>query len=304
VRHLYECQLRRADLHPGGTINNVVYLDFLQDARLDMLRHHDTDVSPRPGEGLVVVRTVIEYLRPLRREDAPVYVAAWVTEVRAASFTLGYEISSVPGPGDDDASRPPVVHARATTRLAPYVFDAGRPRRMTPEERAKLAVGLEPAPFPDERGQVQRADVQRGGSWASGALSKPVHVRFSDVDLLGHVNNVRYLDYIEDVQVDLLVGGFHEARVNGEVEMAIARTEIDYLGQMNLRPQPYEVRSRIAAVGTTSVTFETEIRDGDEVMARARIVEVNLGDDERPKPLHPRHRDVFERRMSDARDAG
>lgn len=298
MRHIYECQLRRADLHPGGTINNVVYLDFLQDARLDMLRHHDTDVSPNPGEGLVVVRTVIEYLRPLRREDAPVYVAAWVTQVRAASFTLGYEIYSVPpsSEAEVDPGGAPVVHARATTVLAPYVFDAARPRRMTPEERAKLTVGLEPAPLLDERGESQR-----GGAWAAGALSKPLHVRFSDVDLLGHVNNVRYLDYVEDAQVDVLVGVFHEARVNGEIEMAIARTEIDYLGQMNLRPQPYDVWARVAAVGTTSVTFETEIRDGDAVMARARIVEVNLDDDDRPKALHPRHREIFERRSEEAR---
>jgi acyl-CoA thioester hydrolase len=296
VRHVYECQLRRADLHPGGTINNVVYLDFLQDARLDMLRHHDTDVSPNPGEGLVVVRTVIEYLRPLRLSSAPVYVAAWVTEVRAASFTLGYEIYSVPE--GDDSEGPggtPVVHARATTLLTPYVFEVARPRRMTPEERAKLTVGLEPAPFAGER-----AASSKPAAWTTGALSKPVHVRFSDVDLLGHVNNVRYLDYIEDAQVDLLVGALREARVNGHVEMAIARTEIDYLGQMNLRPEPYDVLARVADIGTTSVTFEAEIRDGDRVMARSRIVEVNLDEDDRPLPLHPRHREMFELRLGDA----
>ena len=63
--------LRRADLHGDGTVGNVFYVDYLQEARLDLLRHHDTSPTPHPGEGLVVVRTVIKYLRPIRLADAP-----------------------------------------------------------------------------------------------------------------------------------------------------------------------------------------------------------------------------------------
>ena len=40
--------------------------------------------------------------------------------------------------------------------------------------------------------------------------------------------------------------------------------------------------SRVAAVGRTSVTFESEIRDGERVMARSRVVEVNVDEDGRP----------------------
>jgi len=123
VRHVYECQMRRPDLH-GDTISNVAYVDYLQEARLDLLRHHRTSPTPNPGEGLVVVNTVVEYLAPLRLGQAPLYVAVWPTQVRAASFTLGYEL--VTGTGDDH-----IVHAHATTLLAPFVFAAGRPRRMT-----------------------------------------------------------------------------------------------------------------------------------------------------------------------------
>ena len=41
-RHGYECQLGRADLHGEGTVGNVVYVDYLHEAGLDLLRHHDT----------------------------------------------------------------------------------------------------------------------------------------------------------------------------------------------------------------------------------------------------------------------
>lgn len=289
MRHVYECPVRRTDLHPGGTVNNVAYLDYLQEARLDLLRHHDTAVSAEPGEGLVVVGTEIEYLAPLTLAGGPLLVAAWVTETRAASFTLGYELFTAPAHAGSRR-----VHARATTTLTPYDFQAERPRRLTAEERERLLRGPEPSPFP------ARPRAPRPVPWGDGAWSQDVRVRFSDIDLLGHVNNVRYLDYVEEATVNLLLDGFREAAVSGHVELVIARTEIDYLGQMNLRPEPYAVWARVSDVGTSSLTFEAEIRDGDRVMARCRIVEVSLDEDDRPRPLIPEHRAVFERRRAAA----
>jgi len=286
VRHVYECQMRRADQH-GDAISNVAFVDYLQEARLDLLRHHDTSPTPTPGEGLVVVNTVVDYLAPLRMAQAPLFVAVWATEVRAASFTLGYELFT--GPAVD-----PVVHGRATTLLAPYVFDAGRPRRMTPDERGRLTESLGPSPVSD------RVAPRGGPDWTGEVLERPVHVRFSDVDLLGHVNNLRYLDYAQMAQVDLLVSVFADARINGTVRTVIARSEIDYVGQMNLRPEPYAVRSRVVGVGDRSASFEQEIRDGDRVMARSRIVEVNVDVDDRPTAWHPAHRAGLERLLQDA----
>jgi acyl-CoA thioester hydrolase len=279
--------MRRADLH-GDTVSNVAFVDYLQEARLDLLRHHHTSPTPNPGEGLVVVNTVVDYLAPLHLSQAPLFVAVWSTEVRAASFTLGYELYT--GDGDER-----VVHAHATTLLAPYVFASGRPRRMTAEERGRLTPHLAPSPVSD------RAAPRGPETWDAGeVVERPVHVRFSDVDLLGHVNNLRYLDYAQMAQIDLLTGVLAEARISGTVTTVIARSEIDYVGQMNLRPEPYAVRSRVVAVGDRSVSFEQEIRDpgdADRVMARSRIVEVNVDEEEKPVPWHPAHRELFERRL-------
>ena len=90
---------------------------------------------------------------------------------------------------------------------------------------------------------------------------------------------------------------FQEARIAGTVDMVVARSEMDHLGQMNLRPEPYDVWSRVTAVGRTSVTLESEIRDGDRVMARSRVVEVNVDEDGQPLPHDPRHRELFEERV-------
>jgi acyl-CoA thioester hydrolase len=283
VRHVYECQMRRADQH-GDTIGNVAFVDYLQEARLDLLRHHDTSATPNPGEGLVVVNTVVDYLEPLRLAQAPLQVAVWATQVRAASFTLGYELYT-------GSAEEPLVHARATTVLTPYVFAARRPRRMTVEERAMLSESLGPSPV------SERSAPRGGGGWGDGVVEHPVHVRFSDVDLLGHVNNLRYLDYAQIAQVDLLTGVYQEARISGHVQNVIVRSEIDYVAQMNLRPEPYAVRSRVVGVGERSVSFEQEVRDGEQVMARSRIVEVNVDEDGLPLAWHPQHRELFGERM-------
>nr|WP_228500756.1 thioesterase family protein [Nocardioides agariphilus] len=278
-RHSYQCQLRRADLHGDGTVGNVFYVDYLQEARLALLRHHDTSPTPNPGEGLVVVRTVVEYVRPMRLDDAPVTVETWVTEIKAASFTMGYEVSTAAG-----------THALATTTLTPFVFAESRPRRLAPDERERLASHLEDAPFEDSR--------RRPDPWSGPSHQRPIHVRFSDIDLLGHVNNVRYFDYVHEGYAEVLTGVFQEARVEGTVETVVVRSEMDHLRQVDLRPEPYAVWSRIVAVGRTSVTLESEVRDGDQVMARSRVVEVNVDAQGSPTHWHPRHRELFEARLS------
>src|SRR4029079_5221265 len=97
-----------------------------------------------------------------------------------------------------------------------------------------------------------------------------IQVRFSDVDLLGHVNNVRYFDYVHEAQAVVMTGVFQESRSSGTVDMVVARSEMDHVEQMNVRREAYDVWSRVAAVGRTSVTFESEIRDGEAGMARSR----------------------------------
>ena len=279
MRHVYECQIRRADLHGDGTVGNVTYVDYLQEARLDLLRYHETSPTPNPGEGLVVVRTVVDYERPIRMADAPLLIDTWVCDVRAASFTVTYELRTEAG-----------VHARATTVLTPFVFETGRPRRLTADERARLETTSDEPPFPDAR-------RERPAAWSEDAYRRPIQVRFSDVDLLGHVNNVRYFDYVHEAQVEVMTGVFQEARISGTVDMVVARSEMDHLGQMNVRRDAYDVWSRVAAVGRTSVTFESEIRDGERVMARSRVVEVNVDEDGHPLAHHPRHLELFEQRV-------
>ncbi|MDQ1019439.1 acyl-CoA thioesterase [Streptomyces afghaniensis] len=123
MRHIYRCPLRWADMDAYGHVNNVVFLRYLEEARIDFLFRPEKDFK----QGSVVARHEIDYKRQLVHRHHPVDIELWVTEIRAASFTLTYEVK------DDD-----VVYVRASTVIVPFNFEAQRPRRLTSEEREFL----------------------------------------------------------------------------------------------------------------------------------------------------------------------
>ncbi|WP_145813170.1 acyl-CoA thioesterase [Kribbella amoyensis] len=130
-RHVYHCPLRWGDLDALGHVNNGRYVDYLQDARVDFLFRTAKDLGADDLEtGLLVARHEVQYRAPLRYRPEPVRIELWISEIRAASFTIGYEILDL---------EPRRTYVQAWTRLVPFDFGADRLRRITPEEREVLA---------------------------------------------------------------------------------------------------------------------------------------------------------------------
>jgi acyl-CoA thioester hydrolase len=137
-RHVYECPVRWADIDSLGHVNNVAYVDYMQEARVDMLAIHPGETGRHAlGEGVVVVRHEVEFVRPLVFRFAAVRVETWVQDVRAGSFTLRYRIGDRARETGQDRGED-TVYCRAATVLAPYVFAEARPRRLSTQERATL----------------------------------------------------------------------------------------------------------------------------------------------------------------------
>lgn len=107
-----------------GHVNNVVFLRYLEEARIDFLFRPDKDFQ----QGSVVARHEIDYKRQLVHRHHPVDIELWVTQIRAASFTLSYEVKD----GEE-------IYVRASTVIVPFDFEAQRPRRITEEEREFLS---------------------------------------------------------------------------------------------------------------------------------------------------------------------
>ncbi|MEU0967600.1 thioesterase family protein [Streptomyces sp. NPDC005917] len=120
MRHIYRCALRWSDMDAYGHVNNAIFLRYLEEARIDFLSRRGKESK----QGSVVARHEIDYKRQLVHRPDPVGIELWVTEIRAASFTVAYEVK------DDD-----LVYVRASTVVVPFDFDTGRPRRITAEER-------------------------------------------------------------------------------------------------------------------------------------------------------------------------
>ena len=141
ARHIYACPMRWSDMDVFGHINNVNFLRYLEEARIDFM--FTQAAAAGAGEfagGSVVARHEIDYLIPLVYRPEPIIVETWITKLGRASFTVTYEVKDV-GTGPDAKDK---VYARAKTVCVPYDLAAGRPRRLTPGEHAFLAEYLEP----------------------------------------------------------------------------------------------------------------------------------------------------------------
>ena len=96
------------------------------------------------------------------------------------------------------------------------------------------------------------------------------HVRFSDVDVYGHVNNVKYFEYLQEARFTMI----RELVPRRTFSVVVAQTDVDYVQPLLFRAEPYDCRSAIVRVGNRSMTIESDISDGDRVLARARVVVV------------------------------
>lgn len=135
ARHHYSCPMRWSDMDAFGHVNNVVFIRYLEEARIDfMFRLAQKDGSPSFTGGSVVARHEIDYKLPLVHRHEPVDVELWVTKIGAATLTIAYEIK-------DEAQ----VYVRASTVIVPYDLQAGRPRRITAEEKSFLLKYLDDA---------------------------------------------------------------------------------------------------------------------------------------------------------------
>lgn len=126
ARHRFKCPLRWADMDVYGIVNNVVFLRYLEEARVDFIfRMGPAGRDAFFQDGSVVVRHEIDYRRRLAYRQAPVDIELWVTRLESATVTIGYEIK--------DAAQ---VYATASTVMAPFNYEEGHPRRLTEAEIA------------------------------------------------------------------------------------------------------------------------------------------------------------------------
>lgn len=275
-----EVGVRWTDLDAQSHVNNATVVDYLQQARIRVLlggpNAHILD------DGIVIVSHAVEYAAPIAYTPEPLHVVLRIGDVGAARLTYDYVLSQ----------RGRVV-ARARSTAASFDFETGGPRRFTPAQRdwfTAVAEPLEPwAPL---------------GPFTLGkrAHHYPFAVRWSDQDAYGHVNNVQFYTYLGEARValNLALGPSLLPTAMGSAPtstLLIARQDLRYIRQMGHRLEPYEVRTGVARVGRTSITFAHEIVDplDGTVYARGAAVLVHADAEGRPSDVPPTIREAAER---------
>ena len=267
-RFLYSSPRRWGDLDAQGHLNNAVYLDHLQDARVAFLHAGAPGLADMLRTGVLVVGHQVEYLAPVGHGPDPLVVSTWIDALGASRFVVGYEVL-------DGGT----VAARARTTLVPYDLAAARVRRLNEVERAAFAAYLDPA---EPLRPLPKVDV------GEAAARYPLTVRWSDLDAYGHVNNVKFYDYVQEARVAIMTSALSWSE---GVVWSIVRQDLEHLAPLDFRGEPYEVATSVVAAGSRSFTLAAEIRDpaSGTVHARARTVAVG------PRPLDEAERKALAR---------
>ncbi|MFJ6002431.1 acyl-CoA thioesterase [Arthrobacter sp. NPDC092385] len=134
--HTIPLQLRFGDEDSYGHVNNVRFLQFLEDARVLLMS------EGRPGKSFMdlidpdhytlVGRQEIEYRAPLNFSPAPAGVDVWVTKVGGSSFDLGYAVR------DRVEAEGSTTSAIAATTMVLVSRSTGRPVRLSEAQKGIL----------------------------------------------------------------------------------------------------------------------------------------------------------------------
>lgn len=81
---------RFSDIDPMGHVSNVMYLDYLMEARVRALHQVGfTDISELKQ---VLAHQSIDYRKPLLYSDEPIIIEVWFTHVGTTSYRMKYRI--------------------------------------------------------------------------------------------------------------------------------------------------------------------------------------------------------------------
>ena len=116
-----EVYRRFSDLDPLGHVNNVVYHDYLQEARVGLMGNLGSIVSPEFAQ--VVVQQDIHHRKSLSFSREPIAIEVTLAALSGATYSLAYRIFDEHGE----------LCATASSQLAVIDSRTGRPIRIPAE---------------------------------------------------------------------------------------------------------------------------------------------------------------------------
>jgi acyl-CoA thioesterase FadM len=234
--------VRAHDLDAGGMASPVALIRLLENQRW-----HAFAAEGMLGaffESGVIRAQRLQLYRALSFDDE-ITIAMWLSRVGRTSLELGHTLCA----GGETVGRA-VVAAVATDR-------EGRPTPLTEEVRRLLS--------DRETMALPRLELlPPEGAWSHGFT-----VRASDIDLLGHVNEARHVDYVDDTRrACALAGGYGEQ--SRRAAFPLRSLVISYEGQPHLGDRLRAV-TWISSEGDSLYDVEVRREPDGELMTLARL---------------------------------
>ena len=100
-------------------------------------------------------------------------------------------------------------------------------------------------------------------------------IRWDDLDAFGHVNNAKYLVFVQEARVDL----FWKERIEKGLkpvfdDMVVARAEVDYKIPLTKTNHDYQISIWVSKIGGAALDLEYEISSSEGIHARLKTVQV------------------------------
>jgi acyl-CoA thioester hydrolase len=116
-------------------------------------------------------------------------------------------------------------------------------------------------------------------------------VRWDDIDALGHVNNAKYLTYIQEAR-------FLWSPI---IEMVVARAEVDFVEAIYEGGRFYDVNLWVESIGNSSFTMAYEVvGDNGVVHAKVKTVQVVVSmETMKSRPLKDSEREFLNQYLKD-----
>jgi acyl-CoA thioester hydrolase len=110
------------------------------------------------------------------------------------------------------------------------------------------------------------------------------YVRWGDLDAFGHVNNATYLVYAQEARYAW----------SKMIEMVVARAEVDFIAPIYTGDIYIDVEIWVNKIGNSSFGLTYEMKNGDELVARVKTVQVTVAmDTKKSRPINDAEREFL-----------
>jgi acyl-CoA thioester hydrolase len=101
------------------------------------------------------------------------------------------------------------------------------------------------------------------------------HVRWDDIDAFGHVNNAKYLTYVQESRVEMLWRSREAQGLEPMLsDMVVAHAEVDYLIPIYEGAMDIDCEIWIGKIGGASFEMHYELKSPAGLHARLKTVQV------------------------------